>query len=83
MIHPLEQLVAQISRTDQQLLYHLIMEQRETNRLLRQLIGEKSDPIEQLKRQDLMKAIAKLDNKPSGWNKWETEKMRAYLKEVS
>lgn len=81
MIQPLEIVKAQISRTDQQLMYHLIMEQQETNRLLRQIIGEKN-PIDELKRPELMKRIAQLENKPTGWNKWGTEDMRNYLKEA-
>lgn len=91
MIQPLDQLVQQFSRTDQQLQYYLIIEQQETNRLLRQLIGEK-EPVKTeetenllngLKRPELMKRIAKLENKPQGWNTWGTEEMRKYLKEAS
>lgn len=89
MIYPLEQVAQQVSKTDQQLMYHLILEQQETNRLLRHLIEskqetpEKIESIEELKRPELMKRIAKLDNKPLGWNKWETEDMRKFLKEAS
>lgn len=87
MIQPLEQVASQISRTDQQLLYHLIMEQQETNRLLRQVVENKSaevtEAVESLKRPELMKRIAKLENKPQGWNTWGTEQMRRYLKEAS
>jgi hypothetical protein len=43
VIYPLEQVAAQVSKTDQQLLYHLILEQQETNRLLRQLIENKQE----------------------------------------
>lgn len=88
MIQPLEQLVQQISKTDQQLMYYLILEQQETNRLLRQMIENEQDTpdtidFDELKRPELMKRIAKLSNKPQGWNKWETEQMRDYLKGAS
>lgn len=61
----------------------MYMEQVRTNELLEKLIGlvsPKQDQEPELKRQDLMKEIAKLENKPQGWNKWETEKMREYLR---
>lgn len=45
MIHPLEQVAQQVSRTDQELIYHLILEQQETNRLLRELIPK--EPIKE------------------------------------
>lgn len=89
MIYPLEQVVQQISRTEHQLMYYMILEQQETNRLLRQMIENKQETPEQietlevLKRPELMKRIAKLSNKPQGWNKWETEQMRDYLKGAS
>lgn len=86
MIQPLEQVVQQISRTDQQLQYYLILEQQETNRLLRQLLGEKTEEtseIDELKRPELMKRMAKLENKPQGWNKWDTEEIRKHLREAS
>lgn len=86
MIQPLEQVVQQISRTDQQLQYYLILEQQETNRLLRQLLGvntEETSEIDELKRPELMKRMSQLENKPQGFNKWGTEEMRTYLKEVS
>ena len=87
MIQPLEQVVQQISRTDQQLQYYLILEQQETNRLLRQLLGEKTvnnvESLDELKRPELMKRMSQLENKPQGFNKWGTEEMRNYLKEAS
>jgi hypothetical protein len=85
---PIELLEKQISRTDQQLLMHLIIEQRETNRLLAQMIGStvnndvSTDPVDGYKRQELMKRISRLPIKPPGWNKWETEDMRKLLKEA-
>lgn len=88
MIQPLEQVALQISRTDQQLQYYLILEQQETNRLLRMMMENKQESpetidIETIKRPELMKQFAKLSNKPQGWNKWETEQMRDYLKGAS
>lgn len=89
MIYPLDQLVQQISRTEHQLMYYMILEQQETNRLLKQMIENKQeipdqiDTIEELKRPELMKRFAKLSNKPQGWNRWETEQMRDYLKGAS
>lgn len=86
MIQPLDQVAQQISRTDQQLQYYLILEQQETNRLLRQMLDMKPDnqpnEIDELKRPDLMKRMAKLENKPQGWNTWGTERIRTHLKEV-
>lgn len=84
MLQPLDQVVQQISRTDQQLQYYLILEQQETNRLLRQLLGDKQETneLDELKRPELMKRLAKLENKPQGFNKWGTEEMRQYLKEA-
>ena len=89
MIIPLEQVVQQISRTDQQLQYYLIIEQQETNRLLRQLIEnkqetpEKIDSIEGLKRPELMKRMAMMKNKPHGWNKFSNDEIIKHLKGVS
>jgi hypothetical protein len=88
MLPKLELLEKQISRTDQQLIYYLILEQQETNRLLRKLAGEESQEqsdgdIDSMKRQDLMKRMAQLKDKPAGWNKWETEDIRKHLKGVA
>lgn len=87
MLQPFELVVSQISRTDQQLMYYLILEQKETNRLLKELLGDKeseqADKIDTMKRQDLMKVFSKLENKPAGWNRWDTEDIRKHLKEVS
>lgn len=86
MLLPLEVVEKQVSKTDQQLMLHLILEQKETNRLLSQLLNiqtpSESSEIDDLKRPELMKQIAKLPNNPKGWNKWETEDMRKYLKEA-
>lgn len=48
MLQPLEQVVQQISRTDQQLQYYMILEQQETNRLLKQIIenNQAAKPIQ-------------------------------------
>lgn len=87
MLNPIEQLKDQINKLDQQLMYHLILQQMETNRLLAQLISPKQEAevvkIDDLNRQELMKCIAKLPNNPKGWNKWHTEDMRKHLKEAS
>lgn len=82
MIQPLEQVMQQISRTDQQLQYYLIIEQQETNRLLRQLIGENSNQPLSEKRPELMRRMAKLKDKPQGWNKWSNEQIIDHLKGV-
>jgi hypothetical protein len=85
MLQPLELVVSQISKTDQQLQYYLILEQQETNRLLRQMIEQKQvipdkiDDIGVLKRPDLMKRIGKT-KAPQGWQKWSNDKMVDYLK---
>lgn len=85
MLQPLEQVVQQISKTDQQLQYYLILEQQETNRLLRQMIEQKQavpetiDDVGELKRPDLMKCMSKI-KAPQGWQKWSNDKMIEYLK---
>lgn len=60
-------------------------EQVKTNELLSRLIELLNKPENEveMKRQDLMKEFAKLENKPQGWNKWGTEKMREYLRRNS
>lgn len=83
MLTPFEQLEAQISRTDQQLLYYLILEQKETNRLLRSMTENKQDTPETiLKRPEIMKKM-NATNPPKGWQKWSNEKMLEHLREVS
>lgn len=84
MIYPLDQVAQQVNKTDQQLIYHLILEQQETNRLLRKLIEGQSEETDgdSLKRPELMKRMAKLPNKPQGWNKWSNEEIMQYLKEA-
>lgn len=89
MIYPLEQVVQQVSKTDQQLMYHLILEQQETNRLLRQMLEYKQetpdqiDEIDVLKRPELMKRMARLPNKPQGWNKMSNDEIIILLKGAS
>jgi LPS sulfotransferase NodH len=85
VIQPLEQVAMQISRTDQQLQYYLIMEQQETNRLLRQLLNstKQEDGNAEIKRPELMKRMAKLRDKPQGWNKWSNEQIVEHLKGAS
>lgn len=87
MIQPLELVAQQISRTDQQLMYHLIMEQKETNRLLNELVGQSQGTGEapetsDIKRPELMKRMAKLKDKPQGWIKWSNEQIADHLKGV-
>lgn len=87
MLLPLEVVEKQVSKTDQQLMLHLIMEQKETNRLLTQLLGKSEttvevDPIDEYTRPELMKRVSKLSDKPQGWQKWGTEEMRKLLKEA-
>lgn len=88
MLMPLDQLTSHLSRPDQSLMYHMILQQMETNRLLSLFIPpqpekKEAENIDDLKRQELMKKIAKLDNKPQGWNRWDTEAMRKHLKGAS
>lgn len=97
-MHSLEQIKANVNTIDRQLLLMIYEQQVETNRLLALLINENSgtkqepsddhthtsqDAIESLKRPELMKLIAKLPNKPMGFQKWGTEQMRDHLKGVS
>lgn len=86
MLLPLEVVEKQVSKTDQQLMLHLILEQKETNRLLNLLIGQSATteevPIDDLKRPEIMKRVSELPNKPQGWQKWGTEEMRNLLKEA-
>jgi peptide subunit release factor 1 (eRF1) len=86
MLLPLEVVEKQVSKTDQQLLLHLILEQKETNRLLNLLLSQ-SEPadvisIDELKRPEIMKRVSELPNKPQGWQKWGTEEIRNLLKEA-
>lgn len=86
MLLPLETVEKQVSKTDQQLMLHLILEQKETNRLLTLLLGQsvatEEVSIDELKRPDIMKRVSELPNKPQGWQKWGTEEMRNLLKEA-
>jgi hypothetical protein len=56
------------------------MEQKETNRLL-QSLQPKSETTDE--REKLVKKMYELQERPRGWNKWSTDKMAEYLKEVS
>jgi predicted HTH transcriptional regulator len=86
MLLPLDVVEKQVSKTDQQLMLHLIMEQKETNRLLTQLLGQSASAgpgsIDELKRPEIMKRVSELPEKPQGWQKWGTEEMRKLLKEA-
>lgn len=86
MVMPLEQLSLNLSKVEAALMYHLILEQQETNRLLTQLLEGKpaeeaaeAVDIDSLKRPELMKLMAKKEA-PQGWNKWSNEEIIAYLK---
>ena len=79
-----EQVKGSINSVERQLLWDIRNLLIEQNELLRKsLEGKNADPIDELKRPELMKRMAKLDNRPPGWNKWETEAMRKFLKEAS
>jgi hypothetical protein len=85
MIMPLDRIEGHLRNPDQSLMYHLVIQQQETNRLLTQLVEGKPKEaeavnIDELNRQELMKEFAKLPNNPKGWNKWQTEDMRKHLK---
>lgn len=86
MIYSLEELEKNLIKVEHHLLYHLIMEQKETNRLLSlnqspKVENEHSESSE--KRDELVKKMYELKDRPRGWNKWNDEKLAAYLKEVS
>lgn len=97
-MYTLEQIKENIHSIDRQLSLMIYEQLVENNRLLRivtndnnddgtklspELIKGSTDDIDSLKRPELMKRIAKLSNKPQGWNKWETEDMRKHLKGAS
>lgn len=82
MLIPLKQLEQHISRTDQQLWYYMVLEQQETNRLLRLLTENKQETEPILKRPEIMKRM-KTTNPPKGWQTWNNEKMLEHLKEVN
>ncbi|MDQ0062384.1 hypothetical protein [Paenibacillus harenae] len=85
MLNPLDQVERNLVKTEHHLMFHLILEQQETNRLLRE-ISESSKGVEtreEIKRPELMKRMAKLANKPQGWNKWSNEEIIEHLKGVS
>jgi predicted HTH transcriptional regulator len=84
MLTPFDQLEPHLSRVDQSLMYHMILQQMETNRLLTQLLGQPTKEaaavkIDELKRPELMKRIGKT-KAPQGWQKWSNDKMIEYLK---
>lgn len=74
----------------------MYQEQVKTNALLERLVtlmevntdkpfkppetNVRASGIDEMKRPELMKEIAKLENNPQGWNTWATDKMREYLK---
>jgi hypothetical protein len=85
MVMSLDELSSNLSKPETALLYHLVLEQRETNRLLTQLFDGKpakeaeAVDIDELKRPELMKRISKT-KAPQGWQKWSNDKLIAYLK---
>lgn len=91
----IEQIRANCHTVDRQLLLMIYEEHCETNRLLRVKANEKEQEghlpsdddistaqvdLDSLKRPELMKLMSKLSDKPQGWNKWETDDMRRYLR---
>lgn len=85
MLSPLEQIEKNLIKTEHHLIYHLVLEQQETNRLLREIVDSSKgvETREEIKRPELMKRMSRLANKPEGWNKWSNETMIEYLKGVS
>lgn len=81
MLNSLEQIEKNLIKTEHHLMYHLILEQRETNRLLREM-NNGVESREEIKRPELMKRMAKLTDKPQGWNKWSNEQIIEHLKGV-
>lgn len=47
MLYPLDQLEKQLSRTEHHLMYHLILEQQETNRMLHELTRKEEQTLSQ------------------------------------
>lgn len=82
MLSTLEQLEKNLIKTEHHLMYHLVLEQQETNRLLREM-SKGVETREEIKRPELMKRMAKLKDKPQGWNKWSNEEMIEHLRGVS
>lgn len=82
MLSPLDQIEKNLIKTEHHLMYHLIKEQQETNRLLREM-SKGVETREEIKRPELMKRMAKLSDKPPGWNKWSNEEIIEHLKGVS
>lgn len=94
-MYPLEEIEKNLTSIDRQLQYMVYQELVENNRLLRLITNDNNDDgtklslesieddVDHIKRPELMKRIAKLRNKPQGWNKWETEQMRDFLKGAS
>ena len=71
------------STTEQEYIYAILEEQKETNRLLRQLICEKpkeKPDYENMKRHEIMKLINELPDKPKGWTKLPNDKLMELLK---
>ena len=62
---------------EQQYLYAILEEQKKTNALLRQLVGEKKT----MKRPELLKLIKEIPNKPKGWQKWPNDKLINFAQE--
>lgn len=85
MLYPIEELKRNIVKIEHHLLYHILLEQQETNRLLRTLQpqGDAKEETQSDDRELLIKRMNELSDRPRGWHKWNNEKMANYLKEVS
>lgn len=80
MLYSLEQLKQNLVKVEHHLLYHMITELQENNRLLREMSGA---PAESDDREELMKKMSEVKDKPRGWHKWSDDKMIKFLKEAS
>jgi hypothetical protein len=97
-MHSLEQIKANLTSIDRQLSLMIYEELVEIKCLLQAITNDKErdipvvpddhthapeSAIESLKRPELMKLIAKMKNKPIGFQKWGTKQMREHLKGAS
>jgi flagellar basal body-associated protein FliL len=83
----LEEVTQNITTPDRSLLYHILVQLMENNRLLTQLVEKPKEAeavkivLPVLKRSELMELVKK-KNPPRGWIKWSNEKMLEFTKEV-
>lgn len=85
MLYPIEELKRNIIKIEHHFLFHILMEQQETNRLLKALQPQKEVAGESKTddRDLLIKRMNELHDRPRGWHKWNTDKMAEYLKGAS